>query len=249
MAHLLAAAADHREGRAGGVFEQVDDDPPSQRADAGLRVADRAAERQVEIDDAVLVLQQRHPQRHRQPGRIGTVALQAKGQLAMACPLLTVGKSSQRTRWRPEWLEDCRRAEALLARDRHGAAPLLWRSGFRHILAGALRRKVFTFEKACDLQAEAEQLMAGAEHEVALLQLLERVRDSEGCAVSAVCRCWRRTRLRRAAVGGHAGAVGDALRQGGLSGQCNDPDREPEHADLSARASQASAVAPAAPFC
>lgn len=70
-------------------------------------------------------------------------------------------------------------AEQLLARDPAWAAPLLWRSEFRNILAGYMRRKVLTFEAARDLQAEAESLLAGAEYEVDSRRVLELVRDSD----------------------------------------------------------------------
>ncbi|MGF1645010.1 MAG: type II toxin-antitoxin system VapC family toxin [Thiotrichales bacterium] len=70
-------------------------------------------------------------------------------------------------------------AEALLARDPDFAAPILWRSEFRNILAGYLRRKTLTFEQACALQAEAERLLDGAEFEVDSQSVLELVRDSD----------------------------------------------------------------------
>ena len=57
-------------------------------------------------------------------------------------------------------------AEALLEREPEWAAPLLWRSEFRNILAGYLRRGLLSFEHACSLQAEAEALMDGFEFEV-----------------------------------------------------------------------------------
>lgn len=69
-------------------------------------------------------------------------------------------------------------AEALLEHDADWAAPLLWRSEFRNILAGYMRRRTLTLEMACDLQREAESLLAGAEHEVDSRQVLELVRDS-----------------------------------------------------------------------
>ena len=69
--------------------------------------------------------------------------------------------------------------EALLEHDTDWAAPLLWRSEFRNILAGYMRRKTLTFEAARDLQLEAESLLAGAEHEVDSRQVLELVRDSD----------------------------------------------------------------------
>ena len=70
-------------------------------------------------------------------------------------------------------------AEALLARDPEWAAPVLWRSEFRNVLAGYLRRKALTFEQACGLQREAESLLAGCEFEVDSLGVLELVRDSD----------------------------------------------------------------------
>jgi predicted nucleic acid-binding protein len=70
-------------------------------------------------------------------------------------------------------------AEALLERDPEWAAPVLWRSEFRNILAGYMRRKTLTFDQACSLQSEAEGLLAGSEFEVDSRTVLELVRDSE----------------------------------------------------------------------
>lgn len=71
------------------------------------------------------------------------------------------------------------RAEALLERDPEWAAPVLWRSEFRSILAGYMRRKSLTFEDARALQGEAESLLAGNEHEVDSQRVLELVRDTD----------------------------------------------------------------------
>jgi predicted nucleic acid-binding protein len=70
-------------------------------------------------------------------------------------------------------------AEALLEQDSDWAAPILWRSEFRNILAGYLRRKAITFEQAISLQLEAESLLEGAEFELESLAVLELVRDSD----------------------------------------------------------------------
>lgn len=70
-------------------------------------------------------------------------------------------------------------AEALLERDSEWAAPVLWRSEFRNILAGYLRRKTISFEQVCSLQAEAERLLDGLEHEVSSRDVMELVRDSD----------------------------------------------------------------------
>jgi predicted nucleic acid-binding protein len=71
------------------------------------------------------------------------------------------------------------RAEAQLKSDPDWAVPLLWRSEFRNILAGVIRRKALSFEAARQILTEAESLMAGGEHEVRSEQVLELVRDSD----------------------------------------------------------------------
>lgn len=73
------------------------------------------------------------------------------------------------------------KAEALLREDPEWAAPVLWRSEFRNVLAGALRRSFLSFDQARESASEAEALMAGNEHEVGTQQVLELVRDS-GCS-------------------------------------------------------------------
>ena len=70
-------------------------------------------------------------------------------------------------------------AEALLERDSEWAAPVLWRSEFRNILAGYMRRKTLTLDQAWQLQGEAEKLLAGSEFEVESRAVLGLVRDSD----------------------------------------------------------------------
>ena len=70
-------------------------------------------------------------------------------------------------------------AEELLENDPEWAAPVLWRSEFRNILAGYMRRKSLHYEVARNLLREAESLMAGAEYEVDSRRVLELVRDSD----------------------------------------------------------------------
>ncbi|MBS0507184.1 MAG: type II toxin-antitoxin system VapC family toxin [Proteobacteria bacterium] len=70
-------------------------------------------------------------------------------------------------------------AEALLEEDHDWAAPILWRSEFRNILAGYMRRKAISLEQANSLQREAESLLEGAEFEVESPAVLELVRDSD----------------------------------------------------------------------
>ena len=69
-------------------------------------------------------------------------------------------------------------ADALFKRDPDWAAPILWRSEFRNLLAGELRRKNLSFEEVVKVQGEAEALLAGHEHEVDSRRVLELVRDS-----------------------------------------------------------------------
>lgn len=71
------------------------------------------------------------------------------------------------------------KAEAWLKADREWAVPMLWRSEFRNLLAGYLRRKQLTFETMREIQREAEALLIGNEHEVDSLRVLELVRDSD----------------------------------------------------------------------
>ena len=56
-------------------------------------------------------------------------------------------------------------ADALFKRDPDWAAPILWRSEFRNLLAGELRRKNLSFEEVVKVQGEAEALLAGHEYE------------------------------------------------------------------------------------
>lgn len=83
----------------------------------------------------------------------------------LACTLLPYEHSAQ--------------ADALFKKDPDWAAPILWRSEFRNLLAGYLRRKTLTFDEALKVQAEAEAMLAGNEHEADSRRVLELVRDSE----------------------------------------------------------------------
>ncbi len=70
-------------------------------------------------------------------------------------------------------------AEKLLEREREWAAPILWRSEFRNILTGYLRRKTLTFDQTLLLQLEAESLLSGFEYEIDSRSVLELVRNSD----------------------------------------------------------------------
>jgi predicted nucleic acid-binding protein len=71
------------------------------------------------------------------------------------------------------------KAQSLYERQPQWAAPALWRSEFRNILAGYLRRSTLNFDQACALQREAEGLMAQAEYSVDSMAVLRLVRDSD----------------------------------------------------------------------
>jgi predicted nucleic acid-binding protein len=69
-------------------------------------------------------------------------------------------------------------ADALFKREPDWAAPILWRSEFRNLLTGELRRKNLSFDEIVKVQGEAEAMLAGHEHEVDSRRVLELVRDS-----------------------------------------------------------------------
>lgn len=57
-------------------------------------------------------------------------------------------------------------ARAALATDAAWAAPLLWRSEFRNVLALYLRQRHLTLAEALEVQTTAEELLAGREYTV-----------------------------------------------------------------------------------
>ena len=69
-------------------------------------------------------------------------------------------------------------AEELLQAEPVWAAPPLWRSEFRNILAGYLRRGTLSLEQTLALQSTAESLLAGHESSVDSRAVLELVRGS-----------------------------------------------------------------------
>jgi predicted nucleic acid-binding protein len=71
--------------------------------------------------------------------------------------------------------------EAVLARDPEWAAPLLWRSEWRNVLAGYLRRGSLALEDAIEYVSVAESVFRGHEHLVDGGRVLELVLLS-GCS-------------------------------------------------------------------
>jgi predicted nucleic acid-binding protein len=82
-------------------------------------------------------------------------------------------------RWMPS--PDSALAEAAFRKDPDWLVPLLWRSEFRNVLAGALRRKLISFDATVDIVAKAEEEFVGREFLVsspAVMRLVSRSRCS-----------------------------------------------------------------------
>lgn len=72
-------------------------------------------------------------------------------------------------------------AERLLKRDADWAAPVLWRSELRSVLASQIARRALTLDHATAIQHEAEDLLTRNEYEVESRAVLELAADS-GCS-------------------------------------------------------------------
>ena len=70
-------------------------------------------------------------------------------------------------------------AERLFREDPEWAAPVLWRSEFRNVLAHYLRKGLIRFEQALEIQAEMESLFREREYEVPSLEILSLVNRSD----------------------------------------------------------------------
>ena len=70
-------------------------------------------------------------------------------------------------------------AERLLKDDSDWNAPLLWRSEFRNVLAGCMRRGDLGLETALRIVEGAEGQMRGREFSVPSAQVLERAEESD----------------------------------------------------------------------
>lgn len=70
-------------------------------------------------------------------------------------------------------------AEKLMAEDSDWVAPPLWRSEFRNILAGFMRRGALTFDQAYAIQREAEALLNAKEYEIDSYGVLQLVGKSD----------------------------------------------------------------------
>ncbi len=74
--------------------------------------------------------------------------------------------------------ERSEQAEQALLRDSEWAAPKLWRSELRNVLAHYIRKGILSFEDAVRIMDEATRLMEGLEYEVPSMDVLQLVKES-----------------------------------------------------------------------
>ncbi|MBE9547868.1 MAG: type II toxin-antitoxin system VapC family toxin [Proteobacteria bacterium] len=68
--------------------------------------------------------------------------------------------------------------DALYRLDSNWAAPMLWKSEFRNVLALYLRKKIITLEKALQIQDTAESIMLNNEFDISSSRVLALVNES-----------------------------------------------------------------------
>ena len=71
--------------------------------------------------------------------------------------------------------------ESLYKIDPDWAAPILWKSEFRNVMALYLRKKIITLEKAMQLQDTAESIIIQNEYDVSSSQILSLI-DESNCS-------------------------------------------------------------------
>ncbi len=69
-------------------------------------------------------------------------------------------------------------AEQALEKDEQWVAPFLWRSEFRNVLTGFIRRGNISLNKALTLMVQTEEQMRGAEYHVSSLDVMRLVKKS-----------------------------------------------------------------------
>jgi len=70
-------------------------------------------------------------------------------------------------------------SERLLAADGTWCAPVLWRSEFRNVLVGAIRRRQLSSGRAIEIIGSAERLMADKEYRVESEDVIQRAITSD----------------------------------------------------------------------
>ena len=76
--------------------------------------------------------------------------------------------------------EHTKQAERLFEKDSQWAAPLLWRSEFRNVLSGLVKREAISFATAANIAEQVESQMKGMEFSVPTFEVLDRANVS-GC--------------------------------------------------------------------
>ena len=74
--------------------------------------------------------------------------------------------------------EHTEQAEAARHQDKAWAAPRLWRSEFRNVLAQYLRRQLVTLQNAYQIMNRAAKMMEGHEYDVPSLYVLDLIAES-----------------------------------------------------------------------
>jgi predicted nucleic acid-binding protein len=77
--------------------------------------------------------------------------------------------------------EKTENARSIYKRDTKWAAPLLWRSEFRSVLAMFIRQRKLTSDKALEFMTEAEILLQGEEYQVDSKRIIKLI-DSSKCS-------------------------------------------------------------------
>jgi predicted nucleic acid-binding protein len=100
--------------------------------------------------------------------------------MAVSCsPVIVVDTNVLAYLWLPGDLTPA--AEGVLAADAEWASPLLWRSEFRSILIGAVRRRAVSLARAAEIAAAAEAQLHGHEFFVESASVLTLANRS-GCS-------------------------------------------------------------------
>ncbi len=69
-------------------------------------------------------------------------------------------------------------AEDLLNKDPHWIAPVLWRSEFRNVLTGYIRKCLIEFEDSLAIMNKAESLLSDNEYQVSSISVMNLVLNS-----------------------------------------------------------------------
>ncbi len=68
--------------------------------------------------------------------------------------------------------------EQLLDIEPKWAAPVLWKSEFRNVLSGCIRKGLLDFDSAIAIMQETEDILANQEYQISSLQVLRLVSES-----------------------------------------------------------------------